>query len=81
MRASGCPTSVGGKTYMHPPATDRLHPMIDWLTTKATFAAYQTSVALGITLLPVALLAKHLGVTIPVHRLIQRTESAYEASR
>ncbi|MFB6069924.1 MAG: hypothetical protein ABEJ76_02775 [Halanaeroarchaeum sp.] len=55
--------------------------MIDRLTATAAYTAYQTTVALGITLLPVALLAKRLGVTLPVHRLIERTESVYEASR
>ncbi|MFB6081373.1 MAG: hypothetical protein ABEJ67_00995 [Halanaeroarchaeum sp.] len=55
--------------------------MIDRLTTAAAFTAYQTTVALGITLLPVALLANRLGVRLPVHRLIERTESAYEATR
>ena len=55
--------------------------MIDRLTSIATFAAYQTTVALGIALLPVAIMARRLGVTLPVHRLIERTESAYHGDR
>ena len=53
--------------------------MIDRLTKIATLTAYQTTLALGIALLPVAILARQLGITLPVHRLVQRTESAYEA--
>jgi len=55
--------------------------MIERLTSLTTFAAYQTSVALGIALLPLAVVARHLGITLPLHRLIQRTESAYQAKR
>lgn len=55
--------------------------MIDRLTSIATFAAYQTSVAVGIALMPLALVARQLGVTLPIHRLIERTESAYEQHR
>ncbi|MGM0399466.1 MAG: hypothetical protein ACQEQY_10815 [Halobacteriota archaeon] len=55
--------------------------MIERLTSLATFAAYQTSVAVGIALLPLAIMARYLGVTLPIHRLIQRTESAYQQKR
>ncbi|AKH97987.1 hypothetical protein [Halanaeroarchaeum sulfurireducens] len=55
--------------------------MIDRLTSIATFVAFQTTVALGIALLPVAIMARRLGVTLPVHRLIERTESAYQNER
>ena len=53
--------------------------MIDRVTKFATLTAYETSLALGIGLMPVALLARQFGVTLPVHRLIERTEAAYEA--
>jgi hypothetical protein len=53
--------------------------MIDRVTKLATLTAYQTSLAVGIGLLPVALLARKFGITLPVHQLIERTESAYEA--
>lgn len=52
--------------------------MIERLTSRVVATAYQSSVALGIALLPIALAARRLGVTIPVHRLIRRTEDAYE---
>jgi len=48
------------------------------LTRLTTAALYQTTLALGIALMPVALLARQVGVTLPVHRLIDRTERAYE---
>lgn len=53
--------------------------MIDRATKVATLTAYQTSLAVGIGLLPVALLARQFGITLPVHKLIERTEAAYEA--
>lgn len=55
--------------------------MIDRFTALATGAAYQASVAVGIALLPLAVTAKRLGITLPVHRLIERTESAYQNRR
>ncbi|MFB6124495.1 MAG: hypothetical protein ABEJ59_00875 [Halanaeroarchaeum sp.] len=55
--------------------------MIERFTTALAYAAYQTSVALGIALLPVAVLANELGLTLPVNRLIERTEVAYRTSR
>ncbi|MFB6085657.1 MAG: hypothetical protein ABEJ84_02435 [Halodesulfurarchaeum sp.] len=53
--------------------------MIDRAIKLATLTAYQTTLAVGIGLLPVALLARQFGITLPVHRLIERAEAAYEA--
>lgn len=53
--------------------------MIQRLTKVALLTAYQSTLALGIALLPVALVARKLGFTIPVHRLIERTELAYRS--
>ncbi|MFW6004522.1 MAG: hypothetical protein ACOCPV_02670 [Halodesulfurarchaeum sp.] len=53
--------------------------MIARATKLATLTAYQLSLAVGIGLLPVALLTRQFGITLPVHRLIERTEAAYEA--
>jgi hypothetical protein len=44
----------------------------------AVFALYQFSVLLGIMLLPVALAARQVGVTLPVHKVIDRLGAAYE---
>ena len=48
----------------------------------ATYTAYQTSVILGIALLPLAVqLRRTTGIVLPIHRLIDRARSAYENER
>lgn len=49
----------------------------------AVFAAYQTSVMLGIVLLPLAvMLRRTVGIVLPIHRLLEPVRQAYEdASR
>ncbi len=44
------------------------------------FALYQTSVATSILLLPLAVLTRQFGVTLPAHRIVQRLEQAYDAT-
>lgn len=44
----------------------------------AMFALYQLSVAAGILLLPFALLARQVGVTLPMHRVVDRVGDAYD---
>lgn len=46
-----------------------------------TAVAYQTSLALGIALLPFAIVARRAGITLPVGRLVERAEDAYESAR
>lgn len=46
----------------------------------ALFALYQASVALGILLLPVALVLARAGVALPVHRVVDSLGEAYEAA-
>lgn len=53
--------------------------MIDRTYRTLLFALYQSSVALGILLLPVAVMMKRVGVTLPIHRLVTLTERAYES--
>lgn len=43
------------------------------------FALYEVSIAIGILLLPIALLMQRGGVTIPIHRMVDRVERAYES--
>ncbi len=44
------------------------------------YTAFQTSVMVGIALLPLAVqLRRATGITLPIHRLIERTRRAYEA--
>lgn len=46
----------------------------------ALFALYQTSVVVGILLLPVAIVMARLGVPLPVHRVVDPLGDAYEAA-
>lgn len=55
--------------------------MTERLTRPVLFGAYQLSLLLGIVLLPVALVAGRLGVTLPIHRLINALSRAYDRSR
>ena len=54
--------------------------MNDRVTKFALFAAYQTTLVLGIAFVPVAILARKMGITVPMHRLIERTEKAYRSA-
>ena len=54
--------------------------MIDRVTKLVLLTAYQSTLALGIALLPVAILARQVGITLPIHRLIERTEKAYQSA-
>ncbi|MCU4719219.1 hypothetical protein [Halapricum hydrolyticum] len=42
------------------------------------FALYQLTVLVGIAMLPVALVARQVGIAVPIHRAIDRLEAAYE---
>ena len=44
----------------------------------ALFAAYQLTLMLGIVMLPVALVMRQFGVTLPIHRMVARLADAYE---
>jgi len=44
----------------------------------ALFTTYQLTLLLGIALLPVALVARQFGVTLPIHRIVTRLADAYE---
>ena len=41
-------------------------------------ALYQMSLLLGILVMPFALVARQVGVTLPVHRVVTRLGDAYE---
>lgn len=55
--------------------------MHERLTRPMLFGAYQLSLLIGILLLPVAVVAGRLGVTLPIHRVIQTLERAHERAR
>ena len=52
--------------------------MIDTAFRLTAFALYQLTVAFGILMLPIALLARRVGVQLPIRDLLIATESAYE---
>jgi len=54
--------------------------MFDSARRAAVFALYQTSVAAGIVLLPVALFTRRLGLTPPVHRVVGALENSLESA-
>jgi hypothetical protein len=53
--------------------------MKDALTSAALFALYHASVAVGILVLPVALLVRKAGVSVPLERVLSRLADAYES--
>lgn len=47
-----------------------------------TYTAFQTSLMLGIALLPLAVMIRQTtGVVLPIHRVIDRTRRAYDDER
>ena len=52
--------------------------MFDRIRTAALFGLYQATVAIGISLFPVAVfVSEQLGIDIPVHRLVEITGELY----
>jgi hypothetical protein len=60
------------------PRGEEYTTMRSHVTRAAVFALYQMSLLAGILLLPVALAARQVGITLPVHRVIERFNGAYE---
>ncbi|WP_089883512.1 hypothetical protein [Halogeometricum limi] len=52
--------------------------MFNAISRTVTFALYQLTLALGILLMPVALLARRVGVRLPVDRMVDAAASAYD---
>ena len=50
--------------------------MIQLLERTTLYALYQFSIALGILLLPIALVLRRAGVVLPVHRVVERLDAA-----
>ncbi|QFU83514.1 hypothetical protein [Natronorubrum aibiense] len=44
------------------------------------FALYQLCIVIGIVAMPLALAARQAGVSLPIHRVLENVEEAYEAS-
>jgi hypothetical protein len=56
----------------------RVKPMIERALAATLFTLYQFTIALGIALLPVALVTRRFGFTLPLDSLVEATERAYE---
>ena len=53
--------------------------MLDRIRSAAIFGIHQATVAIGISLFPVAVFARtHLGINVPVGRLVETTGEVYE---
>jgi hypothetical protein len=52
--------------------------MIDGAYKASLFALYQLSIATGIVLMPLALAMRQLGVSLPLHRLVESLGRAYD---
>jgi hypothetical protein len=52
--------------------------MIETARNAGLLALYQLTVALGILLMPIALLARRAGVPLPMGRLVEAVGTAYE---
>jgi|GEM_PF-1973829 len=55
--------------------------MFEPLSRAGAFAAYQITLAVGIALMPLALFARRLGVTIPFGALVAAAGRAYDGVR
>lgn len=55
--------------------------MIAAIERATAFALYQISLLLALVLLPVAVLARHGGLTIPIGRLVEWTGRTYAATQ
>jgi hypothetical protein len=55
--------------------------MFEPLYRVGAFAAYQITLAVGIALMPLVLLARRLGVTVPVGELVAAAGRAYDGVR
>lgn len=55
--------------------------MIERLQSTVVFALYQLSIVVGITALPLAMLVRRAGLSVPLNRVIDRLDGAYENAR
>lgn len=54
--------------------------MISRIRTAILFALYQTSIAAGIVLLPLAVALERIGLTLPLHRVLRSIDEALESA-
>ena len=77
MTAVGSSHPGGRKGYTSVPTPTAIQ-MIDTVRRATLLVLYQFSILLGILVFPLALAARHAGVPLPMHRVIERLGSAYE---
>jgi len=55
--------------------------MFDRIRTAALFGLHQATIAVGISLFPIAVFARQqLGINVPIGRLVETTGEVYEAA-
>ncbi|ELZ00351.1 hypothetical protein [Natrialba asiatica] len=55
--------------------------MISRVYRATLFALYQLCIVTGIVAMPLAIAARQAGITLPIHRLIDTVETAYDATQ
>jgi len=76
--ASGESSARGGNVYIPATADELSTQMIHSLHRHSLFALYQLTVALGILMMPIALVARRAGVRLPFGRIVDALGEAYE---
>jgi hypothetical protein len=67
------------KIFIYPAAPVARRPMFDRIRSAALFGIHQATVAIGISLFPVAVFARNrLGINVPVGRLVETTAEVCE---
>jgi len=69
------------KVFIHISVRVARRPMFDRIRTAALFGLHQATVAVGISLFPMAVFAREqLGINVPIGRLVETTGEVYEAT-
>ena len=55
--------------------------MISRVYRATLFALYQLCIVIGIAVMPLAVAARQAGFTLPIHRVLENVEDAYEATQ
>ncbi|AEH37787.1 hypothetical protein [Halopiger xanaduensis] len=55
--------------------------MISRVYRATLFALYQLCIVVGILAMPLAVAARQAGLSLPIHRVLENVEDAYEATQ
>lgn len=72
---------IGDKAYILESRWKEYTAMRTQLQRATVFVLYQLSLLVGIAMLPVALAMRRVGVVLPVHRVVDRLETAYDRTK